>query len=58
MIPAKFDYVRAASAEEAISLATSGMRLREAAAEVAHRQGVSKNAVYDLALKMNPSRRG
>jgi 16S rRNA (cytidine1402-2'-O)-methyltransferase len=48
----------AGAAEEAISLATSGMRLREAAAEVAHRKGVSKNAVYDLALKMNHSRRG
>jgi 16S rRNA (cytidine1402-2'-O)-methyltransferase len=48
----------AGAAEEAISLATSGMRLREAAAEAAHRQGVSKNAVYDLALKMNHSRRG
>jgi 16S rRNA (cytidine1402-2'-O)-methyltransferase len=40
------------AAEEAVSLAAGGMKLRAAVAEVARQQGLSKNALYELALKM------
>jgi 16S rRNA (cytidine1402-2'-O)-methyltransferase len=47
-----------AAAQEALSLADSGMKLRAAAAQAAHRHGVAKNALYNLALKMHHSHRG
>ena len=40
-----------AAAEEAISLASDGMKLRAAAGHAAQRHGVAKNDVYELALK-------
>jgi 16S rRNA (cytidine1402-2'-O)-methyltransferase len=46
-----------AIAAEAVSLAGNGMKLRAAAAEVAQRHGVAKNAVYELALKTRHSPR-
>jgi 16S rRNA (cytidine1402-2'-O)-methyltransferase len=46
-----------AAAEEAISLASNGMKLRAAAGHVAQRHGVAKNDVYELALKTHHSRR-
>jgi 16S rRNA (cytidine1402-2'-O)-methyltransferase len=45
------------AAEEAISLVDSGMKLKAATTQVARRHGVAKNALYDLALKMDHSRR-
>jgi 16S rRNA (cytidine1402-2'-O)-methyltransferase len=44
------------AAEEALNLAAGGMKLRAAVAEVARHQGLSKNALYELALKMQHSR--
>ena len=44
------------AAEEALSLAAGGMKLRAAVAEVAGQQGLSKNALYELALKTQHSR--
>jgi 16S rRNA (cytidine1402-2'-O)-methyltransferase len=46
-----------AAAAEAVSLASNGMKLREAAAQVSLRHGVAKNDVYQLALKTHHSRR-
>jgi 16S rRNA (cytidine1402-2'-O)-methyltransferase len=46
-----------AAAEEAISLASNGMKLRVAAGHAAQRHGVAKNDVYELALKTHHSRR-
>lgn len=46
-----------AAAAEAVRLASNGMKLREAAAQVAQRHGVAKNEVYQLALKTHHSRR-
>ncbi len=46
-----------AAAEEAISLASDGMKLRAAAGHAAQRHGVAKNDVYELALKTHHSRR-
>ena len=46
-----------AAAEEALSLANSGVKLRAAAAQTAQRHRVAKNALYNLALKMHHSRR-
>ena len=43
------------AAEEALSLAAGGMKLRAAVAEVARQQGLAKNALYELALKMQHS---
>jgi 16S rRNA (cytidine1402-2'-O)-methyltransferase len=43
------------AAEEALGLAAGGMKLRAAAAHVARQQGVAKNALYELALKMQHS---
>jgi 16S rRNA (cytidine1402-2'-O)-methyltransferase len=45
------------AAEEAVSLTAGGMKLKAAVAHVARQQGLAKNALYDLALKMNHSRR-
>jgi 16S rRNA (cytidine1402-2'-O)-methyltransferase len=45
------------AAEEAVSLTAGGMKLKAAVAQVARQQGLAKNALYDLALKMNHSRR-
>ena len=44
------------AAEEALSLAAGGMKLSAAVAEVARQHGLSKNALYELALKMQHSR--
>ena len=44
------------AAEEAVHRAAGGMKLRAAVAEVARQQGLSKNALYELALKMQHSR--
>jgi 16S rRNA (cytidine1402-2'-O)-methyltransferase len=44
------------AAEEALNRAAGGMKLRAAVAEVARQQGLSKNALYELALKMQHSR--
>jgi 16S rRNA (cytidine1402-2'-O)-methyltransferase len=46
-----------AAAEEAISLASNGMKLRAAAGHAAQRHGVAKNDVYELALKTHHARR-
>jgi 16S rRNA (cytidine1402-2'-O)-methyltransferase len=46
-----------AAAEEALTLADSGMKLSAAAAQAAQLHGVAKNALYNLALKMHHSRR-
>jgi 16S rRNA (cytidine1402-2'-O)-methyltransferase len=43
------------AAEEVLSLVAGGMRLRAAVAELARQQGLSKNALYELALKMQHS---
>jgi 16S rRNA (cytidine1402-2'-O)-methyltransferase len=45
-----------AAAAEAAMLASNGMKLRAAAAQVAQRHGVAKNDVYELALKTHLSR--
>ena len=44
------------AAEEALGLAADGMKLKAAVAHVARRQGLAKNALYELALKMQHSR--
>jgi 16S rRNA (cytidine1402-2'-O)-methyltransferase len=44
------------AAEEALGLAAGGMKLRAAVAHVARQQGLAKNALYELALKMQHSR--
>jgi 16S rRNA (cytidine1402-2'-O)-methyltransferase len=46
------------AAKEAVGLAASGMRLKAAVAQVAQQQGLAKNALYDLAVKMNHKSRG
>jgi 16S rRNA (cytidine1402-2'-O)-methyltransferase len=46
-----------AAAEAALDLAAGGMKLRAAAAQVAREQGLAKNALYQLALKMQHSPR-
>jgi 16S rRNA (cytidine1402-2'-O)-methyltransferase len=46
------------AAEEALGLAAGGMKLRPAVAQVARQHGVAKNAVYEVALKMQHPRRG
>ena len=45
------------AAEAALDLAAGGMKLRVAAAQVAREQGLAKNALYELALKMQHSPR-
>ena len=45
-----------AAAEEALGLAAGGMKLRAAAAQVAREQGLAKNALYELAVKMRRPR--
>ena len=45
-----------AAAEEALGLAAGGLKLRAAVAHVARQQGLAKNALYKLALKMQHSR--
>jgi 16S rRNA (cytidine1402-2'-O)-methyltransferase len=44
------------AAKEAVRLTAGGMKLKAAVAQVAQQQGVAKNALYELALKMNHSR--
>ena len=44
------------AAEEALGLAAGGMKLKAAVAHVARQQGLAKNALYELALKMQHSR--
>jgi 16S rRNA (cytidine1402-2'-O)-methyltransferase len=44
------------AAKEALGLAAAGMKLRTAVAQVAQEQGLPKNALYELALKMDHSR--
>lgn len=44
------------AAEAALDLAAGGMKLRAAAAQVAREQGLAKNALYELALKMRRPR--
>jgi 16S rRNA (cytidine1402-2'-O)-methyltransferase len=44
------------AAEEALNRAAGGMKLRAAVAEVARQQGLSKNSLYELTLKMQHSR--
>jgi 16S rRNA (cytidine1402-2'-O)-methyltransferase len=46
------------AAEEALGLAAGGMKLRAAVAQVARQHGVAKNAVYEVALKMQHPRPG
>jgi 16S rRNA (cytidine1402-2'-O)-methyltransferase len=46
-----------AAAEAALDLAAGGMKLRAAATQVAREQGLAKNALYELALKMQHSPR-
>jgi 16S rRNA (cytidine1402-2'-O)-methyltransferase len=46
------------AAEEALGLAAGGMKLRAAVAQVARQHGVAKNAVYEVAVKMQHPRRG
>ena len=41
------------AAKEAVGLAADGMKLKAAVAQVAQQEGVAKNALYELALKMN-----
>jgi 16S rRNA (cytidine1402-2'-O)-methyltransferase len=45
------------AAKEAVSLAAGGMKLKAAVAQVARQQGLTKNAVYDFALKIGQSGR-
>jgi 16S rRNA (cytidine1402-2'-O)-methyltransferase len=45
------------AAQEAVELAASGMKLKAAVAQVALQEGVAKNALYDVALKINHLRR-
>jgi 16S rRNA (cytidine1402-2'-O)-methyltransferase len=47
-----------AAAEEALGLAAGGMKLRAAVAQVARQHGAAKNAVYEVALKMQHPRPG
>jgi 16S rRNA (cytidine1402-2'-O)-methyltransferase len=44
------------AAQEVLSLAAGGMKLKAAVSQVARQQGVAKNAVYEVALKMQHSR--
>jgi 16S rRNA (cytidine1402-2'-O)-methyltransferase len=44
------------AAEEALGLAADGMKLKASVAHVARQQGLAKNALYELALKMQHSR--
>ena len=44
------------AAEEALGLAAGGMKLGAAVSQVARQQGVAKNAVYEVALKMQHPR--
>ena len=44
------------AAEEALGLAADGMKLKAAVAHVARQKGLAKNALYELALKMQHSR--
>ena len=44
------------AAEEALGLAADGMKLKAAVAHVARQRGLAKNALYELALKMQHSR--
>jgi 16S rRNA (cytidine1402-2'-O)-methyltransferase len=44
-----------AAAEETLSLAAGGMKLKAAVAQVARQQGLAKNALYELALKTQHS---
>jgi 16S rRNA (cytidine1402-2'-O)-methyltransferase len=44
-----------AAAEETLSLAAGGMKLKAAVAQVARQQGLAKNALYELALKAQHS---
>ena len=41
------------AAREAVGLAAGGMKLKAAVAQVAQQERVAKNALYELALKMN-----
>jgi 16S rRNA (cytidine1402-2'-O)-methyltransferase len=45
------------AAKEAVDLAVGGMKLKAAVTQVAREQGLPKNALYELALKMKHSRR-
>ena len=45
------------AAQEAVELAASGIKLKAAVAQVAQQEGVAKNALYDVALKINHLRR-
>jgi 16S rRNA (cytidine1402-2'-O)-methyltransferase len=45
------------AAQEAVELAASGMKLKAAVAQVAQQEGVAKNALYDVVLKINHLRR-
>jgi 16S rRNA (cytidine1402-2'-O)-methyltransferase len=45
------------AAQEAVELAASGMKLKAAVAQVAQQEGVAKNALYYVALKINHLRR-
>jgi 16S rRNA (cytidine1402-2'-O)-methyltransferase len=44
------------AAEEALGLAAGGMKLRAAVSQVARKQGAAKNAIYEVALKIQHSR--
>jgi 16S rRNA (cytidine1402-2'-O)-methyltransferase len=44
------------AAEEALGLAAGGMKLRAAVSQVARQHGVAKNALYEVALKMQHPR--
>jgi 16S rRNA (cytidine1402-2'-O)-methyltransferase len=41
------------AAKVAVGLAADGMKLKAAVAQVAQQEGVAKNALYELALRMN-----
>lgn len=41
------------AAKQAVGLAADGMKLKAAVAQVAQQEGVAKNALYELALRMN-----
>jgi 16S rRNA (cytidine1402-2'-O)-methyltransferase len=46
------------AAKEAVDMAADGIKLRAAVAQIAREQGLPKNAVYELALKMHRSGQG
>ncbi len=46
------------AARDAVALTAAGMKLRAAVGQVAQEQGLPKNALYELALRMNHSRQG